>query len=310
MTTAFIWEEIFTKHDMGDFHPESPSRLFVIKEILNSEKFSDKLKKISAEPASLEEIALVHDEDYIKGVELAKGRSVVLDPDTSTSPDSYMAAITAVGGVIKLANAINNKEVDNGFAFVRPPGHHAEQSRAMGFCIFNNVAIAAENLIKNGLKKVAIVDFDVHHGNGTQNAFYDNENVFYASTHRYPFYPGTGEKEENGDGKGSGANLNVLLKSGDGDEEFVDAVSKNIIPKLKDFKPEFLIISAGFDAHINDPLGGMKVSTDGFKRVMNDLVQFANACCSGKIMMVLEGGYDLKALRECVCAGLETLLDA
>lgn len=311
MQTAYVWEQAFLKHDMGSFHPESPSRLLAIQKVIDGDGVGRIIKKFEAKPATKDRITLNHDKDYIKVIENTNGREVYLDPDTSTCPDTWNSAILAVGAVSDLTSAIYKREYKNGFAFVRPPGHHAEFGRAMGFCFFNNIAIAAENLIKNeGAKKVAIVDIDIHHGNGTQNSFYDREDVFYASTHRFPFFPGTGEAIETGRGKGANTTLNCPLSASEGnDDNFIKAVNDKIIKAIDKFGPDMLLVSAGFDGHVLDPIGGMRFTTLGYRRVMRDLVNFANDRMSGRVVFVLEGGYDLRALKECSEAGLEVLAE-
>lgn len=294
---------------MGSYHAESPARLFAVKEVIEDVKIAQYLTKLHPRPATKEEIAWVHDKDYIASIEATKGRSVYLDPDTSTSPDSWKAALLAAGGAIACVDhTIGVRPPTPSFAFVRPPGHHAERDHAMGFCIFNNIAIAAEHALKKrGLKKIAIVDFDVHHGNGTQHHFYGRKDVFFASTHVMPFYPGTGASSEKGIGEGAGFTLNVPLANGAGDAEFKAAWKNVMIPAVERFQPELILVSAGFDAHENDPMGVMYVTTGGFRWLAEELVALAKRVCNKRLTFVLEGGYSLTALKSCVRATLEEM---
>jgi acetoin utilization deacetylase AcuC-like enzyme len=267
--------------------------------------------KLAERDATKEEIALIHDENYIKRIEETDGRELTaLDPDTSANAFTWKAALRAAGGFLACVAAVQGEEFDNAYAFVRPPGHHAEHARAMGFCFFNNIAIGAEWLIKQaGLERVAIVDFDVHHGNGTQHAFYKRGDVFFASTHRFPFYPGTGAADETGEGEGREATLNIPLAAGADDDDHFRAIEGVIIPAVMKFQPQFLLVSSGYDGHVRDPLGGMRVTTAGYERIMGSLVGLARECCSGKLAVVLEGGYDLAALRECAEVSLEAMVE-
>lgn len=311
MGTCFCWEDIYTYHEMGFLHPESPKRLLVINEVLEGDGVGRELTCIKAPEASHEEIALIHDENYIKRIEGTDGVDIThLDPDTSTNRFTWQAAIKAVGGTIACADEIWKGKHKNGFAFVRPPGHHAERTHARGFCIFNNIAIAAEHLIRNrGAERIAIVDFDVHHGNGTQNAFYDRDDVFFISSHRYPFFPGSGAADEMGEGRGKGLTLNIPLVGGQGDDDFLRIYEK-VMCKMQKYEPDIILVSAGYDAHVGDPLGGMRVTTDGFARVMRMIVDCASDVCEDRLLMVLEGGYDLKALRDSVEKQLEIMVEA
>lgn len=320
MTTGVVWEELYTRHNMGAYHPESPARLLAIKEVIEDAGIAKHLTRLKPRPATKKEIGWVHDADYINEIEATAGRSVVLDPDTSTSPETWDAACLAAGGAIACVEYVMGDPTPSlpllrggsskgAFAFVRPPGHHAEHNHAMGFCIFNNIAIAAEYAIrKHGLKKVAILDFDVHHGNGTQHHFYERDDVFFASTHRRPFYPGTGGRDEAGSGKGAGLTLNVPLPGGIGDQEWREAWKGQIVPRVRDFSPELILVSAGFDAHEDDPLGGMHVTTDGYRWLASELVSLADKVNGGRIVFVLEGGYSLTALKSCVKAVLEEMI--
>ena len=280
-----------------------------IEERLEKSGLLKSLQSIPAREASFAELSLVHDPRYIESVaRTADAKGVYLDGDTFASPQSYQAALLAAGGLIEAVDRVLDRECDQAFAMVRPPGHHAESRYAMGFCIFNNVGIAAEYLVKQkGLKRVAVMDYDVHHGNATQHMFYDRSEIFYLSTHRYPFYPGTGAEDETGSGAGRGYTLNVPMLAGAGDEAYREAFESKILPALREYRPEFLLVSAGFDAHHRDPLGGMKVSEAGFAWMSQSLQEVAAECCGGKSVYTLEGGYDLEGLAGSVEAVLQIL---
>jgi acetoin utilization deacetylase AcuC-like enzyme len=311
MATSFVWDEIYTYHEMGYLHPESPRRLLAIKELLDGDGVGCELSRLEARDATFEELTLIHDENHVKRIEGTDGMDIVhLDPDTSTNRFTWKAAVKAVGGGIVCTDAVFEGKSKNSFAFLRPPGHHAEKRYAKGFCIFNNIAIAAEHLIKNrGVGRVGIIDFDVHHGNGTQNSFYARNDVFFTSTHRYPFFPGSGAAEEKGSGAGLGFTFNIPLESGADDDDFLRAYDK-VFSRLDKFKPEIILVSAGYDAHQGDPLGGMKVTDEGYEKLMTMIIDFAGSVCDGKIVMFLEGGYDLKALRNSIEKQLEVMATA
>lgn len=307
--TAVVWDSRCTLHEMGPGHPESPARLFAIKEVLDGDGVGREVGRIEARPAAEGELAFVHDERYIRRIaETAGKEETPLDPDTTANDSSWEAARLAAGGLIRCVEEVEAGRFGNAFAFVRPPGHHAERAYAKGFCLFNNVAIAAEWLIRHGkAERVAIIDFDVHHGNGTQHAFSKRPDVFFASLHRFPFYPGTGAADEIGEGEGRGATLNVPLAAGADDDAYRRALGDRVIPAVERFGPEFLLLSAGFDAHVRDPLGGMRVTTAGFGRMMEAILLLARECCGGRAVATLEGGYDLRALRDAVEAQLEAM---
>jgi len=313
MSVGYVWEELYTKHYMGPQHPESPARLFAIKEVIDSfagdkaRRDLSPLERIHPCPATKEEIAYVHDRGYIDSVECTKGNEVRLDPDTSTSPGSWDAACLSAGGAIAAVDYVIGSDPYRSFAFLRPPGHHAERDHAKGFCIFNNIAIAAEHAIKkHGVKRIAILDFDIHHGNGTQNHFYDRSDVFFASTHRGRFYPGSGDLSETGEGAGKGYTINVQLNAGGGDVEFKMAWDR-ILPRIRKFSPELVLVSAGFDAHELDLLGGMNVTAEGFRSLAQEILKLTDDCCNGRAVFMLEGGYSLEALQLCVRAILEEM---
>ncbi len=253
---------------------------------------------LSAEPrpATRDELLRVHSADYLDAIALLSGRAVMLDPDTFTSPESVDVAALAAGAMMQAAeHAITNREP--AFALVRPPGHHAERDRAMGFCLYNNIAVAAAHAIASGLSRVAIVDIDVHHGNGTQWMFYDDPRVLYVSTHQYPFYPGTGAANEIGTGKGVGFTFNLPLEMGATDADYALVYRAAVLPVIEQFGPELVLVSAGFDAHERDPLASMRVTTDGYGSLVRQLVK---AATNRSIAFVTEGGYDLRALSDCL----------
>jgi len=308
MSTGIIWDERYLLHDTGPAHPERPERLRAIDQMLQNSEIGKKVVKIEPRMATEEEVALIHSLDYVRTVAATSGETSQLDPDTVASPKSYEAALLAAGGLLQSVDAVVSEEHDNAFAFVRPPGHHAERERAMGFCLFNNVAIAAEYARKHhGLERVFIMDYDVHHGNGTQWAFYDRPDIFYCSTHRYPFYPGTGALADEGKAKGKGYTRNFTFSGGQGDLEYDSCFEKEVLPLARDFNPDLILISAGYDAHERDPLGGMNVSAAGFGHMTKGLIEVADRVCGGRVVAVLEGGYDLKGLADSVEASLQAM---
>jgi acetoin utilization deacetylase AcuC-like enzyme len=301
MRVGIVKDDVYIEHITDDFHPENPERLVSIYRMLKEIDQRD-LVYVPARMATHEEIAYNHEASYIMSVRETKGKvQRRLDPDTVTSARSYDAACTAVGGVLALIDECMAGRVDNGFALVRPPGHHAESSRSMGFCIFNNVAVGARYLEKKyGLKRILIVDWDLHHGNGTQHSFYEEPGVLYMSTHQYPYYPGTGWYDETGRKEGSGYTVNIPLSYGMNDDDYVYVFNEVVVPVARRFKPEIVLVSAGFDIHRNDPLGGMAVTEDGFARMARMLMDVAESECGGRILFVLEGGYDIRALTDSV----------
>jgi len=310
--TGFVFHKKYLEHYTGEGHPERPERLDAIIKYLKDTDIYSKLKHIEPSPAEIEWIATNHTLEYIKYADDAckQGRRYLHYSDTGISSSSYEAAVLAVGGVLEAIDAVMNKEVDNAFCAVRPPGHHALKNRATGFCLFNNVAIGARYLQKKyNLSKILIVDWDVHHGNGTQDAFYEESSVMYFSTHQFPFYPGTGSEEEKGSGEGVGYTVNAPLPAGCGDAEYIEVFNKKLKPEALKFKPEFIIISAGFDPYKGDPLGGMNVTAKGFAELTRIVKQIAEKLCDGKIVSVLEGGYSLKGLSESVNAHISVLLE-
>lgn len=283
-------------------HPENPQRLQSIYYMLDHKDFGDALVNIEPRFATLEEILWVHTPRYVDRILDSADRAHVRhDPDTVMSPQSYKAALMAAGGVMEAVKAVLTKQVRNAFALVRPPGHHAQKDRAMGFCIFNNEAIGARYALKvHGIQRVLIVDWDVHHGNGTQSIFYDDPQVLYFSAHRGTFYPWTGEEQEVGSGKGEGYTVNVPLEPGCSNACYDNAIRHLLWPIARQYRPELLLVSAGFDIHHNDPLGSMNVTTEGFARMTGLLMEMAAELCDERLILVLEGGYNPQALRDSV----------
>ena len=305
MKTGIITTETYLNHDTGQGHPERADRVSVVIENLKKNK-----KLIWKKPLKFDAkyLKIAHKSDYIDEVKnsFPKKGLHFLDGDTIVSPGSRQASSDAVASIITAIDSVQNKEFKNVFCPVRPPGHHAEKDKAMGFCIYNNVAVGAHYLIeKYKLNKIAIIDFDVHHGNGTQNIFYDNEKVLYISTHQYPFYPGTGANNE----KGKHSNiLNIPLPAGTNSEEYMNAY-EHVLKKLKEFKPEFLLFSAGFDAHQDDPLAQFKLKSKDFYDITKRTLKVINKSINNKVVSILEGGYDLNALKESSEHHLKALLE-
>jgi len=297
---GIVYDEAFLSHDTGPWHPETPERLNVIMETAYSVNIE--YETIKPREASADELMLVHDPTYVEAIlNLDPRGTVMLDPDTAFSPGTKTAALKAVGAVLESVDKILEGKIDRSFCAIRPPGHHAEPGKAMGFCIFNNIAVGAAYAVREKkLSKVAIIDWDVHHGNGTQKAFYASDAVLYISIHQYPHYPGTGTENETGTGKGKGFNLNVPMAPGSGDDDYRRAFEDKIIPALNDFKPELLFISAGFDAHRDDPLAGIDLSTEFYGEMTAILREMAEKYSAGRIISVLEGGYNPGILKETV----------
>ncbi len=296
---GFISSPIFLEHDPGEFHPEHPDRLRAIESKLKKTGLWDQLTHYPPRFATKESLCLVHDKNLVEFNLAQSGKeNFRIDGDTVLSEQSIIAATQAAGAGINAVDLIfKEKQLSKIFAAVRPPGHHAEKDRSMGFCIFNNIAIAAAYAIeKEFIKKVLIVDWDVHHGNGTQNIFYERDDVYYFSIHQSPLFPGTGSATETGSGKGKGFTLNVPLNGGQGDKIYMEVLSESLSKIEQTFSPDLILISAGFDAHISDPIGGMNVTDKGFAEMTETIVQFADKHCQGKVISMLEGGYDLEGL--------------
>jgi acetoin utilization deacetylase AcuC-like enzyme len=309
MKAGLVYDPIYLEHDTGG-HVENSQRLVATMSYLKETGIKEKLTCLPPRPASLEELGMIHAPEYISYVKSkAESGGGWLDPDTVMSPKSYGAALYAAGGVLAAVEAVMKKEVDNAFALVRPPGHHAIRDRAMGFCIFNNVAIATKfALSKFNLSRVLIADFDVHHGNGTQDAFYADPKVLYFSTHQYPFYPGTGWMDETGVGEGKGTTVNFPMAAGWADEEYLRAFREVLAPIARRFQPQLILVSAGFDAHWADQLAMMQVSVTGFTQMALILEELAAELCQGRLVFALEGGYHLQVAACSIKAIFDVLL--
>lgn len=309
MTTILYTHSACIDHDPGPMHPECPDRLRSVMEALKAKEF-DTLERREPARATIDQIARVHGRDYVEQVLAAVPDSglVRLDPDTAMSPASGEAALRAAGAVCAAVDAVMAGEADNAFCAVRPPGHHAEPSHAMGFCLFNSVAVGAEQVrAAHGLKRVAVMDFDVHHGNGTQAMFWNDADLLYASTHQSPHYPGTGSIAERGV---AGNIVNAPLAPYTGSAEFRRAMETAILPAITEFEPDFLLISAGFDAHAADPLAALQLDEDDFAWATRQLMAVADRCCEGRVVSTLEGGYDLAALARSAAAHVRALMGA
>ncbi|HHO46845.1 MAG TPA: histone deacetylase [Desulfobacteraceae bacterium] len=307
--TLVYRDELFLEHEPGFDHVESPDRLKVVYDELDREGTWPGLMYPHFEPASLEVIGLNHSPGLIKRIaETAGRRNDFLDADTRTSARSFAAACLAAGSVVDGIQRIAAGEADNGFCLVRPPGHHAERDRAMGFCLFNNIAVGAKwALTRLGLKRIVILDWDLHHGNGTQRSFYDTDEVLYCSVHQYPFYPGTGALLETGAGRGEGFTLNVPLPGGQGDHDYLLLFTELFVPVIRRYRPQFILVSCGFDIYGGDPLGAMRVSSAGFAGMTGILLNLARELCDGRLLLVLEGGYNLSGMRDGTIAVLTEL---
>ncbi len=301
---GYLYDERYLLHDPGTRHIESPRRLLAISEALSSFGATERWQKIEPRPARMDELLLVHHSSLTERVEWASNHAPAhLDADTVVSSESFRTALFAAGGVLECVDAVCVGRLRRAFAFVRPPGHHAGPERAMGFCLFNNVALAAAYArLKYRFERLAIIDNDVHHGNGTQAIFYDQPHVLYISSHQFPFYPGTGSVSEIGEKEGKSFNLNFPLPAGTGDATFVSIYSKVVRPVLEQYRPELILVSAGFDAHYRDPVGGLKITEAGYASSAASLILAAEQCCQGRICFVLEGGYDQEALQLCARA--------
>jgi len=310
--TGFVYDPIYLQHKTSAGHPETPRRLMAIANGLRQAGLLSQLTRVAPRAADLKWITTIHSPQYVERVRKSceVGAAYLDTRDVPVSAESYDVALTAAGGVLAAVDAVMAGRIRNAFCAIRPPGHHALRDRAMGFCIFNNVAIAARYIQKkHGLSKVLIVDWDVHHGNATQDAFYDDASVMYFGIHQYPFYPGTGGESEKGAGKGVGSNVNAPLPAGSGDAEYKKAFNQTFKPAALAFKPDFVLISAGFDAHEDDPLGGMKVTANGFADLTRIVKDIAEKCSQGRIVSMLEGGYSLGGLADSVEAHIRVLAE-
>ena len=312
--TGFLFDERFLLHETGPYHPEVPERLNAIYQGISQAGLLDKLTLIRASRADLKWITAVHDTDYIDRINdtSLSGKKVFDHPDNQMCSQTYETACLAVGGILDAVDRVMKGILDNVFCAVRPPGHHAEACAAMGFCYFNNVAIAARYLQNNwNIKKVGIIDFDVHHGNGTQHIFEQDPTVFYYSIHQHPSfaYPGTGREFEYGTGAGSGFTKNSPMLPGQGDEEYRHQIINTLLVDFKKFEPEFILVSTGFDAHVDDDMSDIRLSTEWFTWMMKQIMEMADSYCNGRLVSVLEGGYSLRRLPELARNHVEVLLD-
>jgi acetoin utilization deacetylase AcuC-like enzyme len=306
MSLVLIHTDRFAEHQTPPGHPERPERAEVMDVV--ADRWRSRGTEVAAPPpATREQLLRVHDEDYLRRVSETAGRAAKLDPDTFTSPESHEIALLAAGAAVDAVARVMHGPQRTALALVRPPGHHAERDRAMGFCLFNNVAVAAAHARASGAAKVAIVDYDVHHGNGTQHIFEHDPGVLYVSTHQFPYYPGTGAVAEIGRDAGRGFTVNLPLEVGAVDEDYQTVFDAVILPVLEQFKPDLIVVSAGFDAHERDPLAGMRLSTEAFAAMTAELRGMAERCCQGRMAVVTEGGYDLQALAASLDAVAATL---
>ena len=309
MKVGFVYSPIYLKHDTGE-HPENARRLVAIMAHLEKSGLKSQLVPIEPRAATIQELSLVHGKQHIARIkDVAQKGGGWLDGDTVMSADSFEAALYAVGGAIRATEAVMDGEVASAFALLRPPGHHATPEQASGFCLFNNIAIAARYALSSyKLGRILIIDFDVHHGNGTQAAFYDDPGVLYISTHQYPHYPGTGSVDETGSGQGEGTTINIPLPAGCGDGEYLKVFREIIIPAAGRFKPRLILVSAGYDAHWADELAMMRLTITGFARMAKIIKGLAGKLCRGRLVFSLEGGYNLAALALSVKATFDVLL--
>jgi acetoin utilization deacetylase AcuC-like enzyme len=309
MTTAIITNPDQAAHDEPR-HVEQAARLAAIKTALDASGLRANLVELAPQLASEQQILAVHEPRLLSAIRASTAYARArLDADTYTTAGSYDAALQAAGSAVRAVEAVVSGEVANAFALVRPPGHHATPSRPMGFCLFNNIAIAAQHALGTlGLQRVAIVDYDVHHGNGTQDCFYDDDRVLFCSTHAWPLYPGTGAASEFGEESGYGHTLNLPLPHGTGDQGFTHCYDQLILPAIRSFNPQLILVSAGYDSHWADPLGPLALSVAGYAALTQRLLALSEELCGGRLVLVLEGGYNLQALGACVVAALHVLL--
>ena len=312
--TGFLYDQRYLLHETGPYHPEVPERLQVIYKGIEQAALMPHLTQIHASRADMAWVEAVHDPGYVRRFEevCLNGHSYLDHQDNQMCPETYETALLAVGGIIETARLMMSGEIDNAFCAVRPPGHHAEQDQAMGFCYFNNVAIAARYLQQEWrIERVGIIDFDVHHGNGTQHIFERDETVYYYSIHQHPSfaYPGTGREFETGKGIGSGFTKNSPVLPGQSDDEYQANLERDLLPAWKEFQPEVMLVSTGFDAHEEDEMSDVNLTTAGYSRMMQLVMQLADQYCGGRIISVLEGGYCLRRLPELAANHVKILLD-
>jgi acetoin utilization deacetylase AcuC-like enzyme len=309
MRVGLVYDPVYLKHDTGE-HVEKARRLEIVISQLEQCGITPRLIPVSPRPATYEELTLIHQPEHVNYIQsISRTGGGWINTDTVLSAGSYETAVYAAGGTIRAAEFVMDGNVDSAFALVRPPGHHATAGQAMGFCLFNNVAVTAKYIIsKYGLERLAIIDFDVHHGNGTQDAFYADPGVLYISTHQSPLYPGTGCVEETGAGKAAGTNINIPLPPYSNDVEYIMAFEQVIIPAVRRFKPQVILVSAGYDPHWSETIAAMQVSVSGFVKMVEIIKKLAEEVCASRLIMALEGGYNLNALASSVVATLEVLL--
>ena len=311
--TGFVYDNRYLQHDTGSRHPENSQRLIATMQHLENQPWFSELLNLTPRLAEREWLEAVHQSGYIEHARklCESGARLLDDPDVTISSSSFEVARLATGAALQLADSVMKGEVKNGFALVRPPGHHAENARAMGFCLFNNIAISARYLqLVYGIEKVLILDWDVHHGNGTQHAFEEDPSTLFISLHQYPHYPGTGSHSETGVGAGTNATVNCPMTAGSSDLDYEQAFSERILPAINRFKPEVVLVSAGFDAHQADPLGQIDLSTEFFGWMSMRMMEVADQHADGRLISLLEGGYNLHYLPLCVSIHLQTLLNA
>ncbi|MGB2867021.1 MAG: histone deacetylase [Bacteroidota bacterium] len=309
---GFVYHQDFLRHDTGRGHPERKERLEAVTKHLKEIGMLDRLIQVTPGPAPLEWIVKVHPEQYVHWVEqqCRNGETLLDGGDTHVCPESYTVALLACGSVLEAVDNVLSAKVSSAFCAVRPPGHHAETATAMGFCLLNNVAVGARYAqSRHSVGRIAIVDWDVHHGNGTQEIFYEDPSVLYISLHQYPLWPGTGAASDTGSGKGEGYTVNCPMRQGSGEQEYLAAFEEKILPALRSFRPELLLISAGFDAHKDDPLANIQLTEGSFGKMTKLVIGIADEYCEGRIVSVLEGGYNLNALAHSVECHLQTLME-
>ena len=308
--TGFLTHSAYLEHDAGPDNPERPARLTAILEQLEGSGVFDRVNSLTPDPAPISWIEKVHSAEHVQHIRdlSAAGTLVPVAADTSVSRATYLAATVASGGVLQAIDEVLSGRWSNAFCAHRPPGHHAETATAMGFCYFNHVAVGARYAqLKHGIERVAIIDWDVHHGNGTQDTFYDDPSVLFFSIHQFPLYPGTGARDERGEGRGIGATLNAPVAAGVGDAEYLQIFRDELAPAIAMFQPELILLSAGFDAHRRDPLGSVELSEEGYGNLTAAVMEMASDCCSGHLISLLEGGYDLQGTALSVQCHLEAL---